>query len=313
MKGNRIFAYLMCALLLLLSACDEMKEENNTSDGDKIQIVTTIAQISEPISVIGGDRVNVKSLMGPGVDPHLYEATQGDIVTLQKANIIFYSGLHLEGKMTEIFEKTSETIPTIALSNLVEKERLLTDAGGAVDPHIWFDINIWKDSLNVAVEELKKYSPDDAEYFEANKMEYFKKLDLLKEEAMEKLKSIPKEQRVLVTAHDAFSYFGRLFDIEVVGLQGLSTEDEVGISDIQSTVNLLIERKIPSVFIETSINENTIRAVIDGAAEEGHPVTLGGSLYSDAMGEEGTDEGTYLGMYRYNVNTIYDALTGGGN
>jgi manganese/zinc/iron transport system substrate-binding protein len=286
---------------------------SQTYDGDsgdgKIQVVTTIAQIGEPMQIIGGDRVEVTSLMGPGVDPHLYQATQGDITTLQNGDIIFYSGLHLEGNLGEVFDKLKETKPVFAIGESIDESRLLKDEGGAIDPHIWFDLDLWKTTLESATENLKELSPDDASYFEENKQDYFTKIDELKAEATEKMSNIPVEQRVLVTAHDAFGYFGRMYDIEVVGLQGLSTEDEVGISDIQSTVDLLIEKKVPSVFVESSINQNSIKAVIEGAAKKGLEVSLGGELFSDAMGQAGTEEGTYLGMYRHNVKTVYDGLT----
>ena len=309
---KKALVMLMVGIPFLLGACSNESEKTSTiPDTDRIQIVTTISQIGDPIVVIGGDRVEVESLMGPGVDPHLYKATQGDINKLQNADIILYNGLHLEGNMGEIFAKMSENKTTVGLGESLDKEKLLTDEDGAIDPHIWFDVDLWKEALDVAVEELKKLSPDDADYFEENKQKYFSQLDELKKEAVEKISSIPQEQRVLVTAHDAFGYFGRMYDIEVIGLQGLSTEDEVGLSDIQSTVKLLIEKQVPAVFVESSINQNSIQAVIDGASKEGLEVTLGGELYSDAMGTKGTEEGTYLGMYRHNVNTIYQALTGG--
>lgn len=303
----------------ILGGCQGSLEKDHTvSNGDNsvkepIQIVTTIAQIGEPIQMIGGDRVEVECLMGPGVDPHLYKATQGDISTLQNADVIFFSGLHLEGNMVDIFSKLKETKTALAVGESIDEKRLLKDENGAIDPHIWFDLDIWKDALESATEVLKEYSPEDADYFEQNKQNYFNKIDEVKAEANEQLMSIPKEQRVLVTAHDAFGYFGRMFDIEVVGLQGLSTEDEVGLSDIQSTVDLLIEKQVPAVFVESSINQNSIQAVIEGASKEGLKVGLGGELFSDAMGEAGTEEGTYLGMYRHNVSTIYHGLTGGAN
>ena len=305
----------MIGMTFLLGACNNESENNvktsNEPHSDRIQIVTTISQIGEPIEVIGGDRVDVESLMGPGVDPHLYKATQGDINTLQDADIILYNGLHLEGNMGEVFANMSANKTIVSLGESLDKEKFLMDEEGAIDPHIWFDVDLWKEALDVAVEELKQFSPEDADYFEENKQKYFSKLDELKKEAVEKISSIPEEQRVLVTAHDAFGYFGRMNDIEVIGLQGLSTEDEVGLSDIGSTVQLLIEKKVPAVFIESSINQSSIRAVIDGASKEGLEVTLGGELFSDAMGAKGTEEGTYLGMYHHNVNTIYKALTGG--
>ena len=305
----------MIGMTFLLGACNNESENNvktsNEPHSDRIQIVTTISQIGEPIEVIGGDRVDVESLMGPGVDPHLYKATQGDINTLQNADIVLYNGLHLEGNMGEVFANMSSNKTIVSLGESLDKEKFLMDEEGAIDPHIWFDVDLWKEALDVAVEELKQFSPEDADYFEENKQTYFSKLDELKKEAVEKISSIPEEQRVLVTAHDAFGYFGRMNDIEVIGLQGLSTEDEVGLSDIGSTVQLLIEKKVPAVFIESSINQSSIRAVIDGASKEGLEVTLGGELFSDAMGAKGTEEGTYLGMYHHNVNTIYQALTGG--
>ena len=286
---KKALVMLMVGIPFLLGACSNESEKTSTvPDTDRIQIVTTISQIGEPIEVIGGDRVEVESLMGPGVDPHLYKATQGDINKLQNADIILYNGLHLEGNMGEIFAKMSENRPTVGLGESLDKEKLLTDEDGAIDPHIWFDVDLWKEALDVAVEELKKLSPDDADYFEENKQKYFSQLDELKKEAVEKISSIPQEQRVLVTAHDAFGYFGRMYDIEVIGLQGLSTEDEVGLSDIQSTVKLLMEKQVPAVFVESSINQNSIQAVIDGASKEGLEVSLGGELYSDAMGTEGT-------------------------
>lgn len=293
----------------LLVGCQSAEEA--TKESDSIKVVTTIAQIGEPIEIIGVDRVEVTSLMGPGVDPHLYQATQGDIQTLQQAELIFYNGLNLEGNMGEIFAHLSETKTTAALAERIQEDQLLIDEEGAVDPHIWFDLDLWKEAITAATEELKKYSPEDADYFEDNKQTYFAQLDELKKEAVEKLASIPKEQRVLVTAHDAFGYFGRMYDMEVVGLQGLSTEDEVGLSDIQSTIDLLLEKQVPAVFVESSINQNSIGAVIEGAKKAGLDVSLGGELYSDAMGEAGTKEGTYLGMYRHNVNTIYQALKSG--
>lgn len=298
-------------MALVLIGCSTTTSEQNNEDSTKetIQVVTTIAQIGEPVQIIGGDRVEVTSLMGPGVDPHLYQATQGDITTLQNADIIFYNGLHLEGNLGEIFDKLNETKPVFAIGDSIDESRLLKDEEGAIDPHIWFDLEIWEDALESATENLKEFSPDDASYFEENKQDYFSKIDELKAEAIEKMASIPVEQRILVTAHDAFGYFGRMYDIEVVGLQGLSTEDEVGISDIQSTVDLLHEKKVPSVFVESSINQNSIKAVIEGAAKKGMDVSLGGELFSDAMGQAGTEEGTYLGMYRHNVKTVYDGLT----
>lgn len=314
MKWSLLSLAFFLFALPLLSACNSVASDTEGSGSiskNPIQIVATIAQIGEPMEIIGGNRVEVKSLMGAGVDPHLYEATQGDLNVLQEADIILYNGLHLEGNMGEIFEKLRESKTTVALGDAIDESLLLKDEEGAIDPHIWFDLELWKSALERATEELKKMSPDDADYFEENKQSFFAKIDQLKVEAEEKLLSIPEEQRILVTAHDAFGYFGRMFEIEVVGLQGLSTEDEVGISDIQATVELLVEKQVPAVFVESSINQNSIQAVIEGAGKAGLEVELGGELFSDAMGKAGTKEGTYLGMYEHNVNTIFEALKEG--
>lgn len=248
--------------------------------------------------------------MGPTVDPHLYQATHGDIEKLSRADIIFYNGLTLEVNMFEIFEEISPSKPVLAIAKTVPEELLLYDENGNVDPHIWFDIHLWMKALENAVELIKNFDPDHADYYEKNKQAYFAELEELKKEA-EILQEIPKERRILVTAHDAFGYFGRMHDMEVVGLQGLSTEDEVGVSDIQETIELIKKYQVPAVFIESSISEDTINAVLEGAKAEGSDVTLGGELYSDAMGEPGTEEGTYIGMYRHNVLTIYRALNKG--
>ena len=317
-KSWKQLSYLfMISIVLLLAACSSDETTTNENEGidsedGKIYIVTTIAQIGEPLSVIGGERVNVESLMGPSIDPHVYNATQSDIDKIHDAELIFYNGLNLEVNMIEIFEKLSESKPAVSIGEAISEDDLLTDEDGALDPHIWFDIDLWKQALDRAVEELKEYSPDDADYFEENKQQYFSELEALKEEA-EKLKEIPEEQRYLVTAHDAFGYFGRMHDIEVVGLQGLSTEDEIGVSDINETIDLIEQYQVPAIFVESTINPNSIEAVLEGAKEKGLEVEIGGELYSDAMGEHGTEEGTYIGMYRYNVDTIYEALTGGGN
>lgn len=315
-RGRIFLGAAILGLLLVLSACasGEPKQDGAASEqaDKKIRVVTTIGQIAEPISVIGGDRVKVQSLMGPGVDPHLYNATQGDIKKLDNGDVIFYSGLHLEGNMTEIFEQIGKNKPVLAIADAIPKDRLLQDDTQATDPHVWFDIDLWKTSLDSAVEELKSLSPADADYFEENKLKYFALLDELKAEAKDKLGQIPEEQRVMVTAHDAFGYFGRMHGLEVVGLQGLSTEDEIGLSDINGTIDLLLEHKVPAVFVESSVNPASINAVIEGAAKKGLDIKLGGELFSDAMGETGTTEGTYIGMYRHNVETIYHALTGSG-
>jgi len=313
--GRRLaHAAVWLALLISAAACGFTGAGRDPAAGgaeDKIRVVTTIAQIAEPLSVIGGDRVAVQSLMGPGVDPHLYQAALSDIRKLANADAVFYSGLHLEANMLRVFRELGKAVPVLAVAEAIPAEELLTDEQGAVDPHVWFDIGLWQKALAAAVEELKRLSPRDAAYFEANKTAYFARMDALRKEAEDMVAQIPEKQRVLVTAHDAFGYFGRMLGLRVVGLQGLSTEDEVSLTDIDNTIELLVEHRVPAVFVESSVNPAAIRAVIEGAKERGLDVRLGGELFSDAMGRAGTEEGTYLGMFRHNVETITRALSGG--
>lgn len=297
-------------LVLLLAACNSEAESTGDSEDGKIKVLTTIAQIGEPLSVIGGERVEVESLMGPAVDPHLYSPTQSDIAKVDEAEVIFYSGLNLEVNMVEVFDSIGGSKPVLAIGDIHSEDVLLEDEDGAIDPHIWFDLDLWGESLEAAVEELKAYSPDDADYFEENKQAYFAKIEELKRDT-DKLADIPESSRVLVTAHDAFGYFGRMHDMEVIGLQGLSTEDEVGISDINETIEIIKDYQVPAIFVESSINSSSIDAVLEGAQSDGVDVELGGELFSDAMGAPETDEGTYIGMYRHNIDTIYEALTRG--
>jgi len=311
-KQNFIMIGLLsCALLL--AACNTegtaIESEEDISE-DKITVLTTIAQIGEPLSVIGGDYVEVESLMGPSIDPHLYSPTQSDIAKVEEAEIIFYNGLNLEVNMVDVFDTISNAKPVLAIGDALPENELMEEREGVTDPHIWFDLDLWEMALDAAVAELKDYAPEHVDYFEENKQEYFSELTDLKQEA-EKLADIPENSRVLVTAHDAFGYFGRMHDMEVVGLQGLSTEDEIGISDINETIEIIKEYEVPAIFVESSISSNSIEAVTEGAQNEGVDVELGGELFSDAMRGPDTEEGTYIGMYRHNVNTVYDALVGG--
>ncbi|GIN60831.1 manganese-binding lipoprotein MntA [Robertmurraya siralis] len=306
---QKIMRLLLFFSLVLLGACSNESTGVEKSDG-KIMVTTTIGQIADGVKNIGGDKVEVISLMGPGTDPHLYKATQGDIEKLEKADIIFYNGLHLEGKVLDVLKKINDKKPTYAIGEVISEGSLLEDTedSSAVDPHIWFDISLWQQALEKVRDGLIEIDPDNEEYYSKNADDYFSELDRLKEYAEEEMAKIPSEQRVLVTAHDAFGYFGAAYNMEVMGLQGLSTESEYGLGDVQELVDLLVERNIKAVFIESSISERSINAVIEGAKQKGHEVTIGGELFSDAMGEEGTEEGTYIGMYRHNVKTITDSL-----
>lgn len=302
-------------LVALLAGCGKnastATSEEAVADGAaKIKVTTTIGQIADAVRHIGGEHVEVESLMGPGVDPHLFQATHGDLQKLDEADIIFYNGLNLEGKMNEIFEKMSAEKPTYAVAEAVPQEKLKEDEDNPeqFDPHIWFDIPLWK----VAVEQVKngliELDPANREIYAENAEAYLLELDELHQYALEQINVIPEQSRLLITAHDAFSYFGSAYGLEVMGLQGLSTDAEYGLRDVQDLIEIIIERDIKAVFIESSISDRSIQAVIEGAKSKGHQVEIGGELFSDAMGEEGTPEGTYVGMFKHNVDTIVEAL-----
>lgn len=306
---KKIMGLFITFALVFVSACSNQSETATKEEG-KIYVTTTIGQIADGVQNIGGNNVHVESLMGPGTDPHLYQATQGDIAKLDQADIIFYNGLFLEGKILEVLEKMNEQKPTVAIAEFVDKNELLNDAEdeNTIDPHVWFDITLWKQALTEVRDALIELDPENEREYMENTERYFSELDELLDDAKSEMAKIPEEQRVLVTAHDAFGYFGAAFNMEVMGLQGLSTESEYGLGDVQLLVDTLVERNIKAVFVESSISERSINAVIEGAKSKGHDVAIGGELFSDAMGEEGTEEGTYIGMYQHNVKTIVEAL-----
>lgn len=301
--------------VFLLSACgsDQTSGDTNDANGstsETINVTTTTGQVADVVKNVGGDKVEVTSLMGAGVDPHLYQASQGDIKKLDDADMIFYNGLHLEGKMDEIFEKLSKDKATVAVGDSVPEDMLLEadDDSTAHDPHVWFNVQAWIHAVDKVEQELIKQSPENEDLFKENAANYKKELEEMDAYAKEQIETIPEESRVLVTAHDAFAYFGHAYDLEVMGLQGLSTDSEYGLKDVQALVDTLVERNVKAVFVESSISEKSISAVVEGAKKQGHEVVIGGELFSDAMGEEGTEEGTYVGMFKHNVDTIVSSL-----
>lgn len=303
-----IMALCLLSITVLFTACS--RDHFADSEG-KVKVTATIGMISDIVKQVGKEHVTVLGLMGPGVDPHLYKASQGDIAKLDQADIIFYNGLHLEGKMIEIFERMSKTKLAVAVSKGVDPSLLRSgteDMGTEFDPHLWFNVKFWMSAVEAVRDALIDKDPGHEEAYRANAAAYLQQLGELHEEVHNKISSIPEQSRVLVTAHDAFGYFGDEYGIKVLGLQGMSTASEAGTKDVADLRDYLIEHQIKAVFIESSIPRKAIDAVIQGAKQKGHEVRIGGELYSDAMGEPGTVSGTYIGMIRHNVDTIVNAL-----
>jgi manganese/zinc/iron transport system substrate-binding protein len=297
----------MAGIAFLLTSCGN---KDSAARHDKLVIVATTGMIKDAIEHVAGDHAEVIALMGPGVDPHLYKATQGDVEKLSNADIVFYNGLHLEGKMGEVLEKLGHAKPVIAVASDIPDSLLRAVPGfqGTHDPHIWFDVQLWENAVRTVCKTLEKQDAANAAYYTLQRDAYIKKLDSLHEAVKIKVAEIPQQQRVLITAHDAFGYFGDAYNIEVKGLQGISTMSEFGVKDVTDLVNFIIARKIKAIFVETSVSQKSIEAVVEGCHEKGWDVKIGGSLYSDAMGNAGTPEGSYIGMVSANVKTITEAL-----
>jgi manganese/zinc/iron transport system substrate-binding protein len=272
--------------------------------------------VGDVVRAVGGRDVVVTVLMGPGTDPHLYKPTPADMRTLRDAEIVFASGLKLEGKMEDVFRDLGATKPVVFITDGVPRERLIAATeeeashGQQHDPHVWFDVSLWAMTASPVQDALGALRPLKQPAFAANAEVFRTQLGVLHDEVAAAMAAIPQDRRVLVTAHDAFGYFGRAYGVEVLGVQGISTESEASLQTINQLVDTLVTRKVPAIFVETSVNPKGIEGLKQGAAARGHTVIIGGELFSDAMGAAGTDEGTYVGMVRHNARTIAAGLGG---
>ncbi|MEM1353170.1 MAG: zinc ABC transporter substrate-binding protein [Pseudomonadota bacterium] len=275
-----------------------------------LDVVATTGMIADAVRIVGGDRVSVKGLMGAGVDPHAYRQTRSDIVAMTRSDLVLWHGLYLEAQMENFFDTLDGKIPVVAVAQDLPHDQLLghEDYDGRFDPHVWMDPSLWAQVIDAINAALSEADPASADVFAANAAAFKDELASLDTYTREALAQLTPDQRVLLTAHDAFGYFGEAYDFEVMGIQGISTESEAGLNRISTLVDTLVERDIGAVFVETSVSDRNIRALIEGAAAQGHDVRIGGALFSDAMGQEGTYEGTYLGMIDHNVTTIARAL-----
>jgi manganese/zinc/iron transport system substrate-binding protein len=297
--------------MALLTACGQPSSGAQADLSQRpIRVVTTIGMITDIVQVVGGERVQVTGLMGPGVDPHLYKASEGDVIRMAEADLVFYNGLHLEAKLAEVLEKMEGRIKTVAVTDDIDRSALLAppEFEGAYDPHVWFDVTLWIKAVEQVRDTLIEMDPEHADLYHANAENYLTELNELHDYLKAQAERVPREQRVLITAHDAFNYFGRAYDFEVRGLQGISTASEAGTADVQALAEFIAERKIPAVFVESSVSPRTIEAVQAAVRAKGFQVEIGGELFSDAMGNPGTPEGTYTGMVRHNIDTIVSSL-----
>jgi manganese/zinc/iron transport system substrate-binding protein len=306
--------------MLLLAACGGGQaglpaEEASDGEAEVLDVLATTQQIAAVVENVAGDNVELTTLLGPGIDPHTYVATESDIRTFEHADIIFYNGHHLEAQLERVFDQMarSDEKTVVALAEQLEETRLLSwepEAGLPNDPHVWNDVRLWKEVVQVVADTLAEADPANAETYRENAEAYLAELDELHEYILGEIEKIPQEQRVLVTAHDAFGYYGHAYGLSVEAVQGLSTETEASTADVQALADIVAERNVPAIFIETTISPRTIEAVQEAVrAETGRAVNIGGELYSDAMGEPGTPEGTYIGMMRHNTSTIVSALS----
>lgn len=282
-------------------------------EAPQANVVATIGMIADVAQNIAGDCIEVIALMGAGVDPHLYTATERDVETLFEADMILYSGLNLEARLTDVFVQIREGMgkPTIPVSESIPEEFLLVSAAyDAPDPHVWMNVRLWMFVAEATRDGLIELLPEHEAYFSANAEAYLAEMQTLDEYVQAQITRIPEQQRILVTAHDAFQYYSQAYGIEVYAPQGITTESEVGVQDIRDTISVLIARQVPSIFVETSVSPDVIEAIIAGARAQGLAVEIGGTLYSDAMGDAGTYEGTYLGMIHSNTDTIVGGLLG---
>ena len=291
----------------------QQQDNGATFSKDEVQVVATTSIITDLVSIIGGEKVQVHGLMGPGVDPHLYKASEGDVLKMAQADLIFYNGLHLEGKMSDVFAQMSKRgVPAFAIAQEAIPDTLLIRSenfSGTHDPHVWFDVSLWQRCAQSVRDILANQMPQHSDYFKAQTSQYLQELMELDIYVKERANQVPSDQRVLVTSHDAFGYFGKAYQFEVHALQGLSTVAEAGTADVQQLADFVTNKRIPAIFVESSVSPRGIEAVIEAVAARDFTVDIGGNLFSDALGDPASPEGTYIGTVTHNINTIVDALS----
>ncbi|WP_129677868.1 metal ABC transporter solute-binding protein, Zn/Mn family [Candidatus Chloroploca sp. Khr17] len=307
---------LIIVAVVLLAACGPAADvAPPATDGPTapLKVVATTQQIADMVQNIAQDRVELTTLLGPGLDPHSYVATEGDLQTFQQADLILYNGLQLEAQLERVLKQIGERgqVRTVAVAEQLDQQLLLQwepEEGKPYDPHIWNDVQLWIEVTSIIRDTLSELDPDNAAFYATNTAAYVTELEALHATLLAEVERIPAAQRVLVTAHDAFGYLGHAYGLTVEAVQGISTTSEASVGDIQALATLIVENNVPAIFVESTISPRTIEAVQQAVRAQGRDVAIGGELYSDAMGEPDTPTGTYLGMMRHNLDTIVAAL-----
>jgi manganese/zinc/iron transport system substrate-binding protein len=306
-KPTPLSLFLLFFLLIGLTACATPADSAN--DGT-LNVVATTGQLGDTVQNVGGEAINLTTMFGPGIDPHLYVPTESDVNTLSQADVIFYNGLHLEAQMTRVMEQLAlRGVVVVAVGDELPADRLIQlEDDTPYDPHVWNDPLLWQLVVEQVRDTLAEADPANAELYQANAAQYLAEIEATHQYILAQIQQIPPERRVMITAHDAFAYYARAFGLEERGLQGISTESEASTADVQELVNYIVEREIPAIFVETSVPPRTIEAVQAAVRAEGFDVNIGGELYSDALGSPDSAAGTYLGMLRHNTDTLVAAL-----
>lgn len=311
---RRNFSYLISFLTMLAALVFALRPDVAYAQPKEYpyKITTSVGMVTDIVRNVAGDKAVVTGIMGPGVDPHLYKPTRDDVSSMMRADVVIYSGLLLEGKMTDTLIKVGRSKPVYSVTELIDEKLLLEpeDFAGHYDPHVWMDASLWGKGVEAVGKALAEYDPKNADHYRKNAADYAAQCKTIFEYGKKSIATIPDSSRVLITSHDAFNYFGRAYGLKVMGVQGISTESEAGLQRINAMVDFLVKNKIRAVFVESSVSPKNIQALIDGAKSRGHDVKIGGELFSDAMGADGTYEGTYLGMIDHNITLVTRGLGG---
>lgn len=308
MKKFTLIMSIVITVCVFLAGCGNATVNQ---EDEKLNVVATTTMLADAVKVIGGNEVQVEGLMAPGIDPHLYKASAGDVNKMQQADIIIYNGLHLEGKMAEIFENMiKQNINTVGVAEVISENKLIKgeDSFEAHDPHVWFNVELWIEVVKEIESTLSNMDEENSETYKLNTVNYVNELEELHKYVEARAAEVPKEKRILITAHDAFNYFGERYGFEVKGLQGLSTATEAGTADVINLADYITKNRIPAIFIESSVPPKNVEALQDAVVARGFNVEIGGELFSDSLGDPGSEAGTYLGTVKHNIDTVVDAL-----